>query len=429
MHDTPPSPVVSPTQVRWWVFFLACAASWLLYLHRYSWGVIKPAFKRTYPDITDQQLGWLDSAFLATYAIGQVPGGLAGDFFGARAVLAVLILLWSVAVGGVALTGNFGRVFGVRAGFGLAQAGAYPVLSQVTRTWFPPRHRTALQGVMTALGRVGGACAPVILATFLMGVLALSWQTSLWVIAAPGVLLAAAFWLVMRQNPGVHPWCNPAEVALIGTTASPSPADQPVVKLWHRSTFLSLAMMLVYAFTSTFQDQLYVNWLPLFLTEGRGLDDAEMGLFTPLPLLGGAAGGILGGVLNDYAIRRTGNRRWARSCIALTGKMVAGTLIALSVQLSDGRLAMVVLMVARLFGDWSLSTQWGTITDVGGRATATVFGLVNAVGALGGFAAGPIMGYLKQHYGWEGVFYCAAGMCGLAALSWLWIDCTRRLSP
>src|SRR5438128_1626670 len=30
-----------PTRVRWLIFLVAGAASWLLYLHRYSWGVIK----------------------------------------------------------------------------------------------------------------------------------------------------------------------------------------------------------------------------------------------------------------------------------------------------------------------------------------------------------------------------------------------------
>jgi len=100
------------------------------------------------------------------------------------------------------------------------------------------------------------------------------------------VLLAAAFWLVVRRSPREHPWCNQAERVLLDPASPPdtAPSKAPV-KLWQRSTFLSLAMMLVYAFTSTFQDQLYVNWIPLFLTEGRGLSDAEMGLFTPLPLL------------------------------------------------------------------------------------------------------------------------------------------------
>ena len=80
---TSPSPrSQEPTTVRWLVFTLACAASFILYLHRYSWGVIKPALKHDYPDLTDTQLGWLDSAFNATYAVGQVPTGLAGDLFG-----------------------------------------------------------------------------------------------------------------------------------------------------------------------------------------------------------------------------------------------------------------------------------------------------------------------------------------------------------
>jgi sugar phosphate permease len=423
----PSPPQDRPTRVRWLIFVLACAASWLLYLHRYSWGVIKPAFQREHPAITATELGWLDSAFHAAYAIGQVPGGLAGDYFGPRCVLTVIVLLWSSAVAGVSWTGSFARLFGLRAAFGLVQAPAYPVLAKVTRTWFPLTVRTAVQGMVTALGRIGAACAPLLIATLLMGTLALSWRTSLFVIATPGVLLALAFWLVVRNSPREHPWSNQAEQAEIDGALGPLPEGQRGKVLFHRPALVNLGMLLVYAFASSFQDQLYVNWIPLFLTEGRGLADQEMGLFTPLPLLGGAAGGIFGGLLNDFLLRRTGNRRWARSSIAITGKTVATALIVLSVQMTDGRLAMVILLVARCFGDWSLPTQWGTITDIAGRASGTVFGLVNAVGAVGAFAAGPILGHLKQYYGWEGLFLGVASMCLLSALTWLFIDCTRRL--
>jgi sugar phosphate permease len=88
----PPTPPQRPSHVRWLIFVLACAVSWL-YLHRYPWGVIKPTFKQENPWLTDTQLGWLDGAFQATYAIGQVPGGLIGDIFGPRLILALLILL------------------------------------------------------------------------------------------------------------------------------------------------------------------------------------------------------------------------------------------------------------------------------------------------------------------------------------------------
>ena len=93
---------LTPTRVRWLIFVLIGAASWLLYLHRYSWGVIKPAFHLENPGITPTEMGWLDSAFLATYAIGQTPGGLAGDIYGTQTILGLAILLWSLTVLGLA---------------------------------------------------------------------------------------------------------------------------------------------------------------------------------------------------------------------------------------------------------------------------------------------------------------------------------------
>lgn len=419
-----------PTSVRWLIFGLACFASWLLYLHRYAWGVIKSDFRADFPQFTDSEIGWLDSAFLATYAIGQIPGGMAGDRFGPRLVLSAMIFAWSLASVAVAWAGGFWPLVGARAVFGIAQAGAYPVLSKMTRTWFPLATRTAVQGVVTAMGRVGAACAPPIVAAGLMATFGLSWQTTLLVISVPGIALAVLWWLVVRDSPRVHPWTNAAERKLLDHDAHlPATTDRhkgPALRLTGASLG-SLAMLLVYAFTSTFQDQFYVYWLPSFLREGKHLDNTMMGLFAPLPLLGGAVGGIFGGVLNDALIRGWGNRRWARSTVAFTGKGTAALLVLASLTVEDGRLAMVVLLLARVFSDWSLPTQWGTITDMGGRAAGTLFGLVNMVGVIGGVTAGPIFGVLKESYGWDGQFFGVAAMCALAATSWLFIDCTRRL--
>jgi sugar phosphate permease len=426
MQAAEPSPA-DTTQVRWLVFYLACAVSWLLYLHRYSWGVVKPAFRRENPSLSDTELGWLDAAFQAAYALGQVPGGLLGDLYGPRAILSVLVLLWSVAAAGVVWGGGFWRLVGVRAVFGLSQAGAYPVLNQVTRTWFPLAVRTSVQGTVTALGRIGAACAPVVIGTLLMGLLGLTWQEALLLLVVPGAALALVIWVLVPGSPPRPPDSGAAERQGLGARRDRSAPALPSALRPDGASLFSLGMLLVYAFASTFQDQLYVYWIPLFLVEGRGLSAEQMGLFTPLPLLGGALGGILGGILNDVLLRKTGNRRWTRSGVACTGKFVAAGLVLLSVQATDGRLAMVILLAARIFGDWSLSTQWGAITDMGGRAAGTLFGLVNTVGAAGGFVAGPVLGSLKQHYGWEGLYLGVAAMCLLSALTWLFIDCTRRL--
>ena len=54
------------------------------------------------------------------------------------------------------------------AAFGLSQAGTYPNLGKVTRSWFPLTIRTTVQGAVASLsGRAGGACASLVVATLL----------------------------------------------------------------------------------------------------------------------------------------------------------------------------------------------------------------------------------------------------------------------
>ncbi len=190
---------------------------------------------------------------------------------------------------------------------------------------------------------------------------------------------------------------------------------------------LTLTMMLLYAFLSTFADQLFVFWIPTFLRTGKGMSEEAMGWSAALPLLGGALGGIVAGMLNDYLIRRTGRRRLARSSVAFTGKFLAAGLLVLSLRVEDSWLVVLVLLACKFFADWSLPTLWGTITDIGGRGAATVFGLVNMVGAIGGFVANPVLGRLRDRYEWPGLFYGVAAAFLASALTWLFIDCTSRL--
>jgi sugar phosphate permease len=421
------APAERPTRVRWLIFGLACAVSWLLYLHRYAWSVIRVPLKEENPDLTDPELGWLDSLFMAPYALGQVPGGIAGDLLGGRVVLPLMILAWSGCVAAFALVSVSGLAT-VRMLFGFSQAGAYPVLSKVTRNWFPLSVRTTVQGMVASFfGRAGGACASVLVATVLMSNMGLTWRQAFMVLAAAGVALAVVFWLLFRNNAREHPWANESEAQLIEVDSAPSvPGVRPRLDLRGRRGW-TLGAMLLYAFASTFADQLFVIWIPQFLHEAKGLRDAQMGLYASLPLFGGALGGAVGGVLNDVMIRLTGNRRFGRSSVGLTGKLVGAVFLAASVSIGDGRLVMVMLFGCKFFGDWTMSTQWGTLTDISGRASATVFGVVNMVGASAAFFANPIMGWVKRYHGWDALFFTVAGIWVVAALCWIVIDCTQKL--
>ena len=187
-----------------------------------------------------------------------------------------------------------------------------------------------------------------------------------------------------------------------------------------------LAVTTAVAVASAGADMLYVYWIPLFLSEAKGFDPVQMGIFASLPLWGGAAGGAFAGFLNDRLIRIRG-RKFARKAVGLTGKVLASILVLISLDLEDGRLIMVLLAGAKFLTDWSQPTVWGTITDIAGPVSGRIFGAVNMAGSLGAFVAGPVLGWIKQRLGWSVLFQTIAGAYVFAGLCWLAIDATRKV--
>src|SRR5438105_1989849 len=92
----------APTGVRHVVLATACGLAVLTYVQRQGFVATTPYIKADLR-LNDQLMGYLGSVWLLAYGLFQVPGGLLGDRFGARHMLTVLVLGWSLAVGGVGL--------------------------------------------------------------------------------------------------------------------------------------------------------------------------------------------------------------------------------------------------------------------------------------------------------------------------------------
>ncbi len=436
----------SPTGVRWRIFLLACGASFLLYLHRYSWNVVGPKLQSEFA-FTNTQTALLFSLFYYTYAAGQIPSGVIIDRFGPHRYLSFLMLAWSIAVTAIAHTTNIALLGVCRLVFGAAQAGCYPALTKVSRQWFPVGQRTMLQGwVATTSGRSGGAMSPIIVGTLLMGTLGLGWQSAVTVLGLIGILYAALFWLVFRNTPRDHPGVNEAELALIeagsvsqsSLAASGAQAHLSPSKVFHNR---SMRFFVVQQFMDAGSDVAFVALLGKYFLEARGMSDAEMGLVASMPLWGGALGGIVGGFLNDRMIRLTGNRRWSRSGVGCVGKIIGCLMLLLVTQQTTGQAAGLCLLIAKFFSDWSQPTTWGTCTDLGGRFSATVFSIINTAGTTGGVTMPLIFGMILDRFtrtvdvagkatsvtDWQPLFMLLAGMYLVSGCCWLLVDCTRTL--
>jgi predicted MFS family arabinose efflux permease len=78
-----------------------------------------------------------------------------------------------------------------------------------------------------------------------------------------------------------------------------------------------------------------------------------------------------------------------------------------------------LLFFVKFFSDSGLAT-WGV--HIGGKATASVFALNNAIAGIGSIVSSVVFGLIIKHYDWRMVFATAAGWYLLCGLSWFLID-------
>ncbi len=143
---------MKPSRVRYRVVALGCGLALLTYVQR-------QAFVRAMPEIRNdlglntEQMGLLAAGFLLVYGLFQVPYGLIGDRLGARHLLTILVLGWSLLTAAAALAGilptgvawQFALLVGIRLVFGIFQSGGFPVWARVMTDWMPASERATGQ--------------------------------------------------------------------------------------------------------------------------------------------------------------------------------------------------------------------------------------------------------------------------------------------
>ena len=420
-----------PTNVRYRIIGATTLAAVVLYLDRICIAeIVKLDEFRNALSLTKEQTGGIMSAFFLAYALGQVPAGWLSDRFGARRMLPLYILIWSVCTILTGLATGFFMLIAVRLLFGIAQAGCYPTAGSLVKRWVPLPRRGTASSIVSFGGRLGGAIAPLLTAWLLKDYLTWRWVLALY--GCSGFLVAAHFWRVFRETPAEHPLTDEAERVLInaGETESPhtGPAEfppiLPLVCSW------TMWLMCALQFGVNIGWVFLVTWLPTYLKDIKHVDPKIGGLMSTIVLASGIVGMLCGGQLTDFATRKLG-RRWGRSL-----PMFICYIVAIGAYLSCLRLesAWAFIAAASLVAfvtDMSVPAIWAYMQDVGGKNTAAVFGWGNMWGNLGAATTPLLVPIVLKQWDTNGDWHEAFCLFSLgylvAALAALGINANRPI--
>jgi sugar phosphate permease len=341
-------------------------------------------------------MGYLLSAFLWAYAFSQLPTGAMVDKLGPRLLLSCGLALWSLAqlLGG--LVQSFGQFFGARVLLGVGEAPQFPTGARVVRDWFNPRDRGLATGIFNCASSLGTAIA-VPLLTFLM--LSFGWRVMFMIMGVAGLAMAAIWYFSYR---------NPTDVALsaeenVYRTQGDPPGQRTQVTLreWKQLfRFRTTWGMILGYFGCIYLTWIYTAWLPGYLEIERHMSVKFTGFAAAVPFAWGVVGGLLGGYIVDFLLRRGVSPVKSRripAAIALCGT-AACTVAAAFV--TSNALA-IAFISASLFLVYVTSTCAWALSSVAAptNCTASIGAMQNFGGYLGGALAPTVTGLIVQQTG------------------------------
>jgi len=366
--------------------------------------------------LTPSEWGWVQSAFILSYGLMQIPMGALGDRFGHRKILAVIVLWWSLFTAFTGMAGGLASLLVIRFMFGIGEAGSSPCSTGVISRWFEKHEVGKAQGYVWAASRMGGALTPFVVIPVMMWV---GWRSAFYLLGALGIVWAVVWYVYYRDVRGDAP-------VLIGSPdegRQPSSTHPEREGVW-RSVFsnpqfwLLCGMYFFYAFGSWF----FFSWFPTFMELGRGFDKTELTYAVAVPFIMSMMGNIAGGHLTDKLTKKYGIKT-GRKALGSTSLAISAVCMFLAAFI-PGKIAVFVFL-SLCFGifDLMLPSAWALCIDLGKQHAGTLSGAMNTAGNIGGFCCGILFGELVQQSGnYNLPLYLIAVMLLVSALLFAFIN-------
>jgi sugar phosphate permease len=413
-----------PTHVRHIVLAFTVAAYMITYSDRVVISSSAPVMRKELA-LTMVTMGWVLSSFRWGYALFQIPGGWLGDRIGPRRALSLIVAWWSAFTSATALAWNSTSLLAFQFLFGVGESGAFPIATRSLSRWMLPAERGFAQGVTHAGSRLGAALTRPLAAWLLI---AYGWRATFVVFGSLGIIWAIAWFAYYRDTPEQHSGTNAAERELIHDSMGGKRTATTKHVPWRqilssRCLWYVSIMYFCYGYCLS----VYLDWFPTYLTEHRGFSLKQTGLYSSLPLFAGMAGDLLGGLVSDFFLRRTGNIRESRRVVGITGFLIAAAGI-IPATVTPSPTTCVWFSCLAFFGlELTVGISWALPLDIAADFAGSASSLMNTCGNIGGAISPAILAYLVRGYGWDVPFFVASALSLAGALLYFKIDASKRI--
>ena len=301
-----------------YILWVMVAINIFNYADRWVGSVVAPLVQRQF-DLSDFEIGLLDSALIIVYALAAVPFGYWADRGVRKMVIGIGIAVWGLATAASGLVGNFGQLFLARAVFGVGEASYRPAGTSLLSDSFPKLQRPRALAIWDAGGAIGiavgfaggGAIAG-----------AFGWRVALLCMAAPAVPLCILAFTMREPLRGAAEELGPRVEHLreAGWAGYKRLFRIPTL----RATILSRTSLYFVLASTAF-------WLPTLLGRRFGMTVGQAGLFSGVVLvLGGLVGTLLGAFVVDWVRRRGRNVDVTSLWVGIVGFLIGAVFMVVA---------------------------------------------------------------------------------------------------
>ena len=360
--------------------------------------------------LSDAQSGWLASGFIIVYLAAAPVFGALADRRSRPHLIGGGVAAWALATGAGALATGFAGLLAARSLVGVGEAAYGTAAPALLADLFPRERRGQVFAFFYAAIPLGAA-----LGFAVGGVVAqhFGWRAALVVVAAPGLLFAAAAALLRDPPRGARDEAD----AAAGLPPRARRSDLVAyARLFARPTY-SLAVLGYAAYT--FALGALAFWTPTFLQRVHGLSAtaATVDFGTTLAVTG-VVGTLAGGWIAD---RLRGRIAHADLWVCAGSMVLACPLVAVAILAEAARLYMPAIAAAELLlfvstGPVNTAIVEAVEPSVRGRAMGAS---IVAIHLLGDVPSPPLIGWLAERHSLQTAMLLVPAAVLVSALLWI----------